>query len=100
MIKNEQEKKYLGRGHELKQLIGEYNSQGGRNQDVVVVEPCPGRAPFSGGPALRASVRRELMSHDQSVRRGSSPPLCLRKKDQCCLLGRPGQFSAYLLSSH
>ena len=33
--------KYLGRGHELKQLIGECNSQGGKNQDVVVVEPCP-----------------------------------------------------------
>ena len=44
------------------------------------------RAPFSGGPALRASARRELMSRDQSVRRGSSPPLCLGKKDQRCLL--------------
>ena len=33
-------KKYLGRGHELKQLIGDHNSQEGSNQDVVVMEPC------------------------------------------------------------
>ena len=33
-------KKNLGHEHELKQLIGDCNSQEGMNQDVVVVELC------------------------------------------------------------
>ena len=52
--------KYLGRGHELKQLIGECNSQGGRNQDVVVVEPCPVAAVVHCSLAVQLSARRRV----------------------------------------
>ena len=51
--------KYLGRGHELKQLIGECNSQGGRNQDVVV-EPCPVAAVVRRSLAVQLSARRHI----------------------------------------
>ena len=70
----------------MKQLIGECNLQGGRNQDVVVVEPYPVAVVVRHSLEVQLSARRELMSRDQSVRRGSSPPLCLGKKDQRCLL--------------
>jgi hypothetical protein len=78
------EKKCLGSGHELKQLIGDRNSQEGRNQDVVVVEPClvaavMRRVHVSGSLALRGGTARRLCVHASACRELASRELASRE---------------------